>query len=118
MAGDRVTGNVSGNLSIETKQERHTYEEKNTSARISMNYGIKEGKTSLAVELVEAIPRATTKVPTDHVLDIPYAFIKSIRIDPSHRNTEDIFLECVPSVKEKRGVIFFLKNRQWIGVIH
>lgn len=63
MAGNRVTDNVGGNLSIETKQERNTYEEKNTSARISMNYGIKEGKTSLAVELVEAIPRATTKVP-------------------------------------------------------
>ena len=61
MAGNRVTDNVGGNLSIETKQERNTYEEKNTSARISMNYGIKEGKTSLAV-LVEAIPRATTKV--------------------------------------------------------
>ena len=61
MAGNRVTENVGGNLSIETKQERNTYEEKNTSARISMNYGIKEGKTSLAV-LVEAIPRATTKV--------------------------------------------------------
>lgn len=52
MAGNRVTDNVGGNLSIETKQERNTYEEKNTSARISMNYGIKEGKTSLAVELV------------------------------------------------------------------
>lgn len=62
MTGNRVTDNVGGNLSIETKQERNTYEEKNTSARISMNYGIKEGKTSLAVELVEAIPRATTKV--------------------------------------------------------
>lgn len=62
MAGNRVTDNVGGNLSIETTQERNTYEEKNTSARISMNYGIKEGKTSLAVELVEAIPRATTKV--------------------------------------------------------
>ena len=62
MAGNRGTDNVGGNLSIETTQERNTYEEKNTSARISMNYGIKEGKTSLAVELVEAIPRATTKV--------------------------------------------------------
>lgn len=63
MAGNRVTDNVGGNLSIETKQERNTYEEKNTSARISMNYGIKEGKTSLAVEPAKAIPRATTKVP-------------------------------------------------------
>lgn len=49
MAGNRVTDNVGGNLSIETKQERNTYEEKNASARISMNYGIKEGKTSLSV---------------------------------------------------------------------
>lgn len=48
MAGDRVTGNVGGNLSIETKQERNTYEEKNTSAGVSMNYGVKEGKTSLS----------------------------------------------------------------------
>lgn len=109
MAGNRVTDNVGGNLSIETKQERNTYEEKNTSARISMNYGIKEGKTSLAVELVEAIPRATTKVPTDHVLDIPYAFIKNIRIDPSHRNTKDVFLEGVPNEKKESGVISFMK---------
>ena len=28
MAGNRVTDNVGGNLSIETKQERNTYEEK------------------------------------------------------------------------------------------
>ena len=48
MAGDRVTGNVGGNLSIETKQERNTYEEKNTSAGVSINYGVKEGKTSLS----------------------------------------------------------------------
>jgi hypothetical protein len=48
MAGDGVTGNVGGNLSIETKQERNTYEEKNTSAGVSMNYGVKEGKTSLS----------------------------------------------------------------------
>lgn len=48
MAGDRVIGNVGGNLSIETKQERNTYEEKNTSAGVSMNYGVKEGKTSLS----------------------------------------------------------------------
>lgn len=109
MAGNRVTDNVGGNLSIETKQGRNTYEEKNTSARISMNYGIKEGKTSLAVELVEAIPRATTKVPTDHVLDIPYAFIKNIRIDPSHRNTKDVFLEGVPNEKKESGVISFMK---------
>ena len=48
MAGDGVTGNVGDNLSIETKQERNTYEEKNTSAGVSMNYGVKEGKTSLS----------------------------------------------------------------------
>lgn len=48
MAGDGVTGNVGGNLSIETKQERNTYEEKNTSAGVSMNYGVKDRKTSLS----------------------------------------------------------------------
>ena len=48
MEGDKVTGNVGGNLSIETKQERNTYEEKNTSAGVSMNYGVKDGKTSLS----------------------------------------------------------------------
>ena len=48
MAGDRVTGNVGGNLSIETKQERNIYEEKNTSAGVSMNYGVKDRKTSLS----------------------------------------------------------------------
>ncbi len=40
MAGNRVSDNVGGNLSIETKQERNTYEEKNTSAGVSMNYGV------------------------------------------------------------------------------
>ena len=48
MAGNRVTNNVGGNLSIETKQERNTYEEKNTSAGVSMNYGVKDRKTSLS----------------------------------------------------------------------
>ena len=48
MAGNRVIGNVGGNLSIETKQERNTYEEKNTSAGVSMNYGVKDKKTSLS----------------------------------------------------------------------
>ena len=48
MAGNRVTDNVGGNLSIETKQERNTYEEKNTSAGVSMNYGVKDRKTSLS----------------------------------------------------------------------
>ena len=48
MAGDRVTSNVGGNLSIETKQERNIYEEKNTSAGVSMNYGVKDRKTSLS----------------------------------------------------------------------
>lgn len=70
------------------------------------------------MDLVEAIPRATTKVPTDHVFDIPYASIKSIRIDPLHRDTKDIFLEGVPNAKKESAVISFLKNRQWIEVIH
>ena len=48
MAGNRVTDNVGGNLSIETKQERNTYEEKNTSAGVSMNYGVEDRKTSLS----------------------------------------------------------------------
>ena len=110
MAGNRVTDNVGGNLSIETKQERNTYEEKNTSAGVSMNYGVKDRKKqALALDLVEAIPRATTKVPTDHVLDIPYAFIKNIRIDTSHRNTKDVFLEGVPNEKKESGVISFMK---------
>ena len=49
MAENRAIGNVGGNLSIETKQERNTYEEKNTSAGVSMNYGVKDRKTSLSV---------------------------------------------------------------------
>ena len=40
MAGNRVSDNVGGNLSIETKQKRNTYEEKNNSAGVSMNYGV------------------------------------------------------------------------------
>ena len=46
MAGNKVTGDVGGNLSIETKQDRKTYEEKNTSTGLSVNYGAKNGKTS------------------------------------------------------------------------
>ena len=46
MTGNKVTGNVGGNLSIETKQDKKTYEEKNTSTGLSVNYGVKNGKTS------------------------------------------------------------------------
>ena len=46
MAGNKVTGNVVGNLSIEMKQDKKTYEEKNSSSGLSINYGVKNGKTS------------------------------------------------------------------------
>ena len=46
MTGNKVTGNVGGNLSIETKQDKKTYEEKNSSTGLSVNYGVKNGKTS------------------------------------------------------------------------
>ncbi len=46
LKGNKVTGNVGGNLSIETKQDKKTYEEKNTSTGLSVNYGVKNGKTS------------------------------------------------------------------------
>ena len=46
MTGKKITGNVGGNLSIETKQDKKTYEEKNTSTGLSVNYGAKNGKTS------------------------------------------------------------------------
>ena len=46
MTGEKVTGNVGGNLSIETKQDKKTYEEKSTSTGLSINYGVKSGKIS------------------------------------------------------------------------
>ena len=46
MTGEKVTGNVGGSLSIETKQDKKTYEEKNSSSGLSINYGVKNGKTS------------------------------------------------------------------------
>ena len=44
--GNKVTGSVGGNLSIETKQDKKTYEEKSSSTGLSINYGVKNGKTS------------------------------------------------------------------------
>ena len=48
MTGEKVTGNVGGDLSIETKQDKKTYEEKNTSTGLSVNYSMKNGKTSVS----------------------------------------------------------------------
>ena len=48
MAGGKVTGYVGGNLSIETKQDEKNYEEKNSSTGLSVNYGMKNGKTSVS----------------------------------------------------------------------
>ena len=48
MAGGKVTGYVGGNLSIETKQDEKTYEEKNSSTGLSVNYSMKNGKTSIS----------------------------------------------------------------------
>lgn len=48
MAGGKVTGYVGGNLSIKTKQDEKTYEEKNSSTGLSVNYSIKNGKTSVS----------------------------------------------------------------------
>lgn len=45
MKGNRVIGNAGGNLSIETKQDKKSYEEKNTRAGLTINYGVKNGKT-------------------------------------------------------------------------
>ena len=48
MAGGKVTGYVGGNLSIKTKQDEKTYEEKNSSTGLSVNYSMKNGKTSIS----------------------------------------------------------------------
>ena len=45
MKGNRVIGNAGGNLSIETTQDKKSYEEKNTRAGLTINYGVKNGKT-------------------------------------------------------------------------
>ena len=48
MAGGKVTGYVGGNLSIKTKQDEKTYAEKNSSTGLSVNYSMKNGKTSVS----------------------------------------------------------------------
>ena len=48
MAGGKVTGYVGGNLSIKTKQDEKTYEEKNSSTGLSVNYSMKNEKTSVS----------------------------------------------------------------------
>ena len=48
MAGGKVTGYVGGNLSIKTKQDEKTYEEKNSSTGLAVNYSMKNGKTSVS----------------------------------------------------------------------
>lgn len=45
MKGNKVIGDVGSNLSIETKQDKKSYEEKNTRAGLTINYGVKNGKT-------------------------------------------------------------------------
>ena len=45
MKGNKVIGNAGGNLSIGTKQDKKSYEEKNTRAGLTINYGVKNGKT-------------------------------------------------------------------------
>ena len=47
MKGNKVIGNAGGNLSIETKQDKKSYEEKNTRAGLAINYGMKNGKTGV-----------------------------------------------------------------------
>ena len=48
MTGGKVTGYVGGNLSIETKQDEKNYEEKNSSTGLSVNYSMKNEKTSVS----------------------------------------------------------------------
>ena len=45
MKANKVIGDVGSNLSIETKQDKKSYEEKNTRAGLTINYGVKNGKT-------------------------------------------------------------------------
>lgn len=86
---------------------KYTLKKKNTSAGVSMNYGVKDRKKqALALDLVEAIRKRYESANWSR-LDIPYAFIKNIKIDPSHRNTKDVFLEGVPM--KKGSVISFMK---------
>ena len=47
MAGGKVTGYVGGNLSIKTKQDEKTYEEKNSSTGLSVNYSMKKDRKSV-----------------------------------------------------------------------
>ena len=44
--GEKIEANVGGNLTIETLQEKETYEEKNTSAGFDLSWDIRAGKFS------------------------------------------------------------------------
>lgn len=43
LSGEKVTGNVGGDLNIESKQDKNSYEEKNSSAGIGGSAGISIG---------------------------------------------------------------------------
>ena len=59
MQGDKVTARVSGNLNIETLQEKETYEEQNTSAGFGISWNVNMTKTKTTGPNKESIETTT-----------------------------------------------------------
>ena len=61
LSGEKVTGNVGGDLNIESKQDSNSYKEKNTSAGLNLDLNLNNGKIGSAAAQLNPI---TTVSPT------------------------------------------------------
>ena len=57
LSGEKVTGNVGGDLNIESKQDKNSYEEKNSSGNVIKEYN----KDALSKEITEMILKEAAK---------------------------------------------------------
>ncbi len=48
LSGEKVTGNVGGDLNIESKQDSNSYKEKNTSAGLNLDLNLNNGKIGVS----------------------------------------------------------------------
>ena len=63
--GDRITAKVSGNLNIETLQEKETYEEQNSSTDFGFSWGVKAKEKATSSESTDPSNTASTESATN-----------------------------------------------------
>mgnify|MGYP000882419932 FL=1 len=63
--GDKITARVGGNLSIETLQEKETYEEHNSSTGFGISWGVKTKDKATSTESTAQAQNPPTAEPTD-----------------------------------------------------